>query len=339
MSFSLPAASSNAPEVDALLAALLLMSCAVLALVFGLMFFYVVRYRAGSRIDRGALAERTFRFEISWTAATLAIFFGLFLWGADLYVRLFEPPADALKVYVVGKQWMWKVEHPGGQREIDTLHVPADQPIELVMTSEDVIHDFSVPAFRLKRDVVPGRYETLWFRADRPGTYHLYCDQFCGTDHAHMVGEVVVLSGPDYRKWLSVTPGSETLAAQGQALFIHFGCSGCHGGNGAGSYGGPGGSPPGSTGQAPAPSYSTVRAPPLVGLYGSPVPLSDGSVVIADDRYIRDSILDPGAQIVASYQNVMPSFAGQISEEDLVKLIAYIKSLGAQRADAGQTGG
>ncbi|MBV9735541.1 MAG: cytochrome c oxidase subunit II [Acidisphaera sp.] len=327
MNLSLPEASANAPETDALIGALLLLSLAVLALVFGLMLLYVIRYRAGSRIDRGKLAEKSWRFEISWTAATLVIFFGLFLWGADLYVRLFEPPADAEKIYIIGKQWMWKAEHPGGQREIDTLHVPANRPIELLMTSEDVIHDFSVPAFRLKRDVLPGRYESLWFRADTPGTYHLFCDQFCGTDHARMVGDIIVLSGPDFRRWLAETPSSEDLADQGQDLFIRYGCSGCHGGNGAGGLSGPGGTAPESLGRSP--QGGTVRAPSLVGLYGSPVPLSDGSVVIADDRYIRDSILEPGSQIVASFQNVMPSFAGQISEEDLVKVIAYIKSLGA----------
>ena len=165
----LPEATTSAPEIDYLIIALLLISCAVLALVFGLMLLYMFKYRAGSSIDRGAIAEKTWRLETGWTVATLLIFFGLFVWGADLYVRLFQPPADAMKIYVIGKQWMWKVEHPGGQREIDALHVPVGRPIELVMTSEDVIHDFSVPAFRIKHDVLPGRYETLWFQADRAG--------------------------------------------------------------------------------------------------------------------------------------------------------------------------
>ena len=315
MNFSLPAASANAPEVDHLLLALLLISAAVLVLVFGLMGLYVVKYRAGSSIDRGALAQKTWRIETAWTTATLAVFFGLFLWGADLYVRLFQPPANALKIYVIAKQWMWKAEHAGGQREIDTLHLPIGRAIELVMTSEDVIHDFSVPAFRIKHDVLPGQYETLWFTAEQPGTYHLYCTQFCGTSHAKMVGEIVALTEPEFQKWLERNGTSETLVTAGQTLFMRYGCSGCHGGNGAGG----------------SRATSTVRAPPLAGLYGSPVPLSDGTVVIADDRYIRDSILMPEKQLVASYAPVMPSFAGQIGESELLKLVAYIKSLATEK--------
>ncbi len=315
MNFSLPAASVNAPEVDHLLLALLAISGAILALVFGLMALYVVKYRVGSGVDRGAVAEKTWRVETGWTVATLLIFFGLFIWGANLYVRLFQPPAGALKIYVIAKQWMWKVEHAGGQREIDAVHLPAGRPIELVMTSEDVIHDFSAPAFRIKHDVLPDRYETLWFTADRPGIYHLFCTQLCGTSHAQMVGEIVVMPGAEYQRWLEHDGTADTLVVAGKTLFMRYGCSGCHGGNGAG--GSPGG--------------STVRAPPLAGLYGSPVPLSDGAVVTADDRYIRDSILMPEKQVVASYAPAMPSFAGQIGEEDLVKLVAYIKSLAPER--------
>ncbi len=202
MRFWLPQATTSAPEVDYLIAALLLISCAILALVFGLMLLYMFKYRAGSSIDRGAVAKKTWRLETAWTFATLLIFFGLFVWGADLYVRLFQPPADAMKIYVIGKQWMWKVEHPGGQREINALHLPVGRPIQLVMTSEDVIHDFSVPAFRIKHDVLPGRYETLWFQAERLGTYHLFCTQLCGTGHAQMTGKIVAMSAPDYQKWL-----------------------------------------------------------------------------------------------------------------------------------------
>ena len=181
MELTLREASSSAGETDALLAALLLISLAALALVFGLMLIYVVRYRASRKFDRGAVGGKTWRIEIGWTAATLAAFFGLFLWGADLYVRLLQAPADCLRIYVVGKQWMWKIEHEGGQKEIDALHVPVNRDVQLVMTSEDVIHDFSVPAFRIKHDVLPGRYEQIWFRPTLPGTYPLYCTQFCGT--------------------------------------------------------------------------------------------------------------------------------------------------------------
>ena len=198
MKLTLPLAASTGAETDYLLLGLVAVSLAVLALVFGLMFFYVVRYRHNSPVNRSELQEKSFRFEISWTIGTLVIFFGLFIWGSIIYVRLYQPPRDALKVYVVAKQWMWKIEHAGGQREINALHVPTETPVELIMTSEDVIHDFFVPAFRVKRDVLPGQYETMWFRADRVGTYHLFCSQFCGTAHSNMVGEVVVMSAKDY---------------------------------------------------------------------------------------------------------------------------------------------
>ena len=249
MSFLLPQATTSAPEVDYLIIALVLCSAAILALVFGLILRYMIKYRAGSTIDRGAPGSKTWRFEIAWTTATLVIFFGLFVWGADLYVRLFQPPHNALRIYVVGKQWMWKVEHPGGQREINALHIPIGRPIQLVMTSEDVIHDFSVPAFRIKHDVLPGRYETLWFEAVEPGTYHLFCTQLCGTGHDEMVGEIVAMPDPDYQNWLEQNAAAASMAAEGQILFMRYGCSGCHGGNGAGG----------------SQSTSTVPAPPLAG--------------------------------------------------------------------------
>jgi cytochrome c oxidase subunit 2 len=316
VNFTLPEASSNAAEVDRLLWALLVISCAVLALVLILLLRYIVKYRATSNLDRGAEGQKSWRFEVAWTVATLMLFFGLFIWGADLYVRLFQPPSDALKIYIIAKQWMWKAEHVGGQREINAVHLPVGRPIELVMTSEDVIHDFSVPAFRIKHDVLPGRYETLWFTAKRPGTYHLFCTQFCGVSHANMVGEIVALPAPQFQTWLEQNGAAGTLAMAGKTLFMRYGCSGCHGDDGAGSEA----------------RGSTVRAPPLVGLYGGPVPLSNGTVVIADDRYIHDSIVLPDRQIVAGYAPTMPSFAGQLSEEDMVKLVAYIKSLAPDKS-------
>jgi cytochrome c oxidase subunit II len=307
MRLTLPLAATTGAQTDLLLLGLLGVSIAVLALVFGLMLLYAIRYRHNSPIDRGALAEKSFRFEISWTIGTLVIFFGLFIWGSTIYVTLYQPPTNALKIYVVAKQWMWKIEHAGGQREINALHVPINTPIELVMTSEDVIHDFFVPAFRVKRDVLPGQYETMWFRPDRIGTYHLFCSQFCGTAHSNMIGDVVVMSAPDYAGWLTTNGAGDTLAAQGKGLFVRYGCAGCHLGGG------------------------TVRAPSLAGLYGSPVPLSDGSTVIADDRYIRDSIMQPKSQVVASFEPLMPSFANVIGEDDLVRLVAYIHSLAAEK--------
>jgi cytochrome c oxidase subunit 2 len=301
----------TAIATDRLLLGLLLVSAAVLALVFGLMIFYLVRYRYNSPVDRGQLEEHSFRFEVTWTTATLLIFFALFIWGSTIYIDDFQPPANAQKIYIVAKQWMWKAQHPGGQREINALHVPVGKPIELVMTSQDVIHDFFVPAFRLKRDLLPGQYETLWFKAEKTGDYQLLCAQFCGTDHSAMIGTVSVMSAPDYAAWLARNGTSDTLVAQGHALFIQNGCDGCHGGRG------------------------TVRAPPLTGLFGSPVPLSDGTTVVADDAYIRDSILQPGKQIVASYAPVMPSFKGVISEDDLIRLVAYVESLAPQSHPGG----
>ena len=202
---------------------------------------------------------------------------------------------------------MWKLQHPGGQREIDALHIPVDKTIRLVMASQDVIHSFFIPAFRIKHDVVPGTYETIWFKAEKTGTYKLECTQYCGTQHATMKGEVVVMTPPEYARWLTEQGVNQSLAQQGEALFRQHGCSGCHGAN------------------------STVHAPDLVGLYGSLVHLQDGSTVRADERYIRDSILMPKSQIVVGYPPIMPDFSGQLSEEELFKLVAYIQSLGSQR--------
>jgi cytochrome c oxidase subunit 2 len=308
---SLPAASAYANEVDWLLLALVVASLMVLLLVFGLMFYYMARYRHDSAAYRGGVTKKGWEFEIAWTSATMVAFFALFVWGADLYTRLEQPPANAMRISVTGKQWMWKTEYPGGQREINSVHVPTGRDVMLVMTSEDVIHDFAVPAFRIRHDVLPGRYEVIWFKATRVGTYNAFCDQLCGTDHSLMVGTISVMTPGDYTRWLAANAAPEGLAEQGKRLFVSYGCSGCHY---TGSFGGGG----------------TVRAPALAGVYGHPVPLSDGSVVTADDQYIRDSILQPGRQIVASYENQMPSFAGIVSEEDLIRLVAYIKSLSGE---------
>ncbi len=301
-------ASAYAGRVDFLFVSLLIISVLTIGLVLFLLILFATKYRHGSNAYRNDSATKTWRWEVSWTALTLLVFVGLAVWGADLYLRLYNPPADALQIFVVGKQWMWKAQHPGGQREINELHVPAGQDVRLVMASQDVIHSFYVPALRIKQDVVPGRYETMWFRADKPGRYHLFCAEYCGTDHAHMGGWLTVLNPREYADWLRQQGGQQTLADQGQQLFRRYGCSGCHE---------PGG---------------TVRAPQLEGVFGSPVPLSDGSVVIADDRYIRDSILNPKGQVAAGYAPVMPTFAGQIGEDDVAKLVAYIESIGPSKS-------
>ncbi len=300
MNFQLPSASNFAPEVNYIFIALLVLSFGIMALVFGLMLVFAVRYRAGSKLDRGKIMEKTWYLETAWTVAILLGFFGLFYWGASLYLREFHPPPGAIKIAVAGKRWMWKFEHPGGRKEIDTLHVPVGEPVQLIMTSEDVIHDLAIPAFRLKHDVIPGRYETLWFIAEIPGTYDLFCAALCGADHSLMRGQIMVMPKPAYQQWLETNGTSISLAAEGERLFVQFGCAGCHGGNG------------------------TVRAPPLAGVFNSPVPLSNGTTVIADEGYLRNSILFPERQIVASYQPIMPSFNGKISDGDLQRLVAYI---------------
>jgi cytochrome c oxidase subunit 2 len=297
-------ASSYASQVDFLFASLVVIAALTAGLVIFLLAFFANKYRHSSNADRSGTTKKTWRWEVGWTTASLLVFVGLAVWGASIYLHLYNPPPDALQIFIVGKQWMWKAQHPGGQREINELHVPVGQDVRLVMASQDVIHSFFVPALRIKQDVVPGRYETMWFRADKVGRYHLFCAEYCGTDHARMGGWLVVMNARDFADWLQAQGGQETLAAQGEQLFHRYGCSGCHE---------PGG---------------TVRAPRLEGVFGSPVPLSDGSVVIADERYVRDSILDPKAQVAAGYDPVMPTFAGQVSEDDLAKLVAYIESIG-----------
>jgi cytochrome c oxidase subunit 2 len=272
-----------------------------------MMLTFCVRYRAGSTVSRADRVQKTWHWEIGWTTATFVMFLVLFVWGASVYIWLFKSPPGDIEIYVVAKQWMWKLQHPGGQREIDALHIPVDKTIRLVMASQDVIHSFFVPAFRIKHDVVPGTYETIWFKATKTGTYTFECAQYCGTQHATMKGEVVVMTPPEYARWLTEQGVNQSLAQQGEALFRQHGCSGCHGAN------------------------STVHAPDLVGLYGSLVHLQDGSTVRADERYIRDSILMPKSQIVVGYPPIMPDFSGQLSEEELFKLVAYIQSLGSQR--------
>jgi cytochrome c oxidase subunit 2 len=304
-------ASAYASQVNFLFGSLLVIAALTVAFVFFLLFFFANKYRHGSNAVRHEPTKKTWRWEVSWTAATLVAFVGLAVWGGNLYVHLYNPPPKALQIFIVGKQWMWKAQHPGGQREIDELHVPVDQDVRLVMASQDVIHSFYIPALRIKQDVVPGRYETMWFRADKVGRYHLFCAEYCGTDHAHMGGWVTVMRPRDFAEWLKAQGGQKTLAAQGEELFHRYGCSGCHE---------PGG---------------TVRAPNLNGVFGSPVPLSDGRVVVADERYVRDSILNPKADVAAGYAPVMPTFAGQIGEDDLAKLVAYIESIGPQPGGGG----
>jgi cytochrome c oxidase subunit 2 len=299
-------ASKVAGRTDHLYWGFLCLSAAACLFVFVPMFYFLFKYRNGHPADRSPPNLPETKIEITWTVVPLLIFMVFYVWGARDYYNIERPPPDAMEVYVIARQWMWKIQHPEGNREIDELHVPVGRIVKLTMTSQDVIHDFYLPEFRTKQDVVPGRYTTEWFKAEKIGAYHLFCSEYCGTSHSHMVGRVVVMSPADYQAWLTRGRPQSTLVQSGERLFRELGCSGCH------------------TGQ------SVVRAPPLEGLFGKPVPLNNGEVVLADESYIRDSILLPGRQITGGYTNDMPSFAGRLGEDELLELVAYIKSLGSQ---------
>jgi cytochrome c oxidase subunit 2 len=281
--------------------------CTIIVLsVAGLMLNFIIRYHHGSSASRAHRVHATWHYEIAWTSATLLAFLVLFIFGAVYYIELYQTPHADIEVFAVGKQWMWKIQQPGGQREINELHVPVGKIVRVVLASEDVIHSFFIPAFRIKRDAVPGTFETVWFKATKPGVYRLECSEFCGTEHVKMHGDIVVMEQTAYADWLARRGIHESVAQQGEQLFRQFGCSGCHF------------------------PRSDIHAPSLVGLYGRVVHLTDGSSVVADRQYIMDSILLPKKRIVIGYAPIMPSFAGQIDEENLMKLLAYIESLSAR---------
>jgi len=304
--FSLPEASSLAERVDHIFYGLLTLSALTLLFVFTLVAVLAVRYRRGSAARRGPLPEIVNReFEIGWTSITLFAFLFLFWWAASADLRSLAAPADALEIHVVAKQWMWKTQHPNGAREIDALHVPLDKPVRLLMTSQDVIHSFFVPAFRVKQDVLPGRDTEIWFQPTRTGVFPLLCTEYCGTDHSMMRGRIVVMRQQDYAEWLTQQPEGDDLAHEGARLFVARGCSGCHA------------------------QSSSVHAPKLADLYGRTVQLSDGRQVKADDGYIRDSMLQPKRDIVAGFEPIMPSYAGLLDDGEVQSLTAYIRSLAA----------
>ena len=300
-------ASSVAGPMDTLFLGLLGVSALYLGIVFIPMLFFAYRYRRGNDVDRTPLRVTTWKVEAVWSGIPLAMLLGLFGWGAGLYFHLKTVPADAQEIHVVGKQWMWRLQHPEGKREINELHVAVGRTVRLVMTSEDVIHCFFVPAFRVKQDVLPGRYTSEWFQPTRAGIYHLFCTEYCGTEHAHMIGSVTVLEPAEYERWLGVGSPQESFVAAGAKLYHQLGCSGCHAEN------------------------ARVRAPSLVGLYGKPVPLESGEIVTADERYLHDSIVLPARQVVHGYANIMPSYQGQVSEEQLFQLVNYLKTLGREQ--------
>ncbi len=304
-------ASTIAGRVDTLFVFMLGLATFVTMLVSSLISYFAIKYRRRSPDELPEQIVGSNKLEVLWTVIPLGLAMVVFFWSAGLYLDMSRPPPETLDIYVVGKQWMWQFQHPEGQRELDELHVPMGRAIKLTMTSQDVIHSFYVPAFRVKADVLPGRYTTTWFEATRPGTYHLFCAEYCGTDHSRMTGWVIVMEPAEFQSWLGTS--AEAPATVGAKLFQQFGCAACHRADGNG----------------PGPS--------LVGVFGQPVQLQSGETVIADENYIRESILNPNAKIVAGYQPIMPTFQDRLSEEQLMPLIIHIKSLAGQRPESQPT--
>jgi cytochrome c oxidase subunit 2 len=297
-----------AGQVDLLLFSLCAVSLFFTVLIAGAIFFFAMRYRRKKRPNPPPRVKTDMRLEITWTVIPLVILMGFFVWGARLYLRQFsEAPAGAYEIYVVGKQWMWKFQHPSGRREINELHLPLHQPVKLIMVSQDVIHDVSIPAFRIKYDVLPMRYTSLWFEPTRAGQYHLFCSQYCGTGHASMMAEVFAMEPAAFQDWLAGSAAQGSPVDAGKALIDSMGCRSCH------------------------QEGTLQRAPLLEGLYGRKVQLTDGREVMADENYLRESILQPAAKIVAGYQPIMPSYQGRVAEEELIQIIAYLKAAGSRR--------
>ncbi len=294
-------ASTLASKTDALYLFLLAVTAFFTAIIFLMILVFAIRYRR-SKHPVAVPIEGNNRLEAAWSFVPLVIAMAIFVWGAAVYFSYASVPRNALQVYGVGKQWMWKFQHADGQREINELHVPVGRAVAVTLISQDVIHSFFVPAFRVKMDVLPNRYRTTWFQATQTGTFHLFCAEYCGTQHSGMIGQIVVMEPADYEKWLT-EHGEGSLASSGEKLFRHYGCISCHRAD------------------------SGQRGPDLAGLYGKQVFLSDGRTILADENYIRESIVEPKAKIVAGFQPIMPTFQGQVTEDEMLQLVAYIKSL------------
>jgi cytochrome c oxidase subunit 2 len=298
-----PQASTMASRVDDLYFFLLAVATFFSLLIAGLIVFYAVKYRRRSPHAVGARIVGGLVLELTWTIVPLLITMVIFVWGASVFFAMSRPPDETLNIYVVGKQWMWKFQHLDGQREINELHVPVGRAVKLIMTSEDVIHDVFVPAFRVKADVLPGRYTSIWFQATTPGRYQLFCAEYCGTKHSGMTGEVVVMEPTEYQAWLSGGNAEGSLASAGEKLFQDLACNTCHR------------------------SDTQGRGPVLVGLFGKTQNLEGGGSIVVDEAYVRESILTPSAKITAGFQPIMPAFQGLITEEQLLELIEYVKAM------------
>ena len=303
-------ASTYSGDVDALYFYISGVTVFFTLLISFVIIFFVIKYRRRNPTEIPRPIEGSMKLETLWSVIPLLIAMTIFFWGAKVYFNQYRPPQNAIEVYDVGKQWMWKFQHATGQREINELHIPVGRKIRLIMATEDVIHDVFVPAFRIKTDVVPGRYTTEWFEATKPGRYHFFCAEYCGMNHSGMGGYVVVMDPTEFENWLSGNANQMSPAAAGQQMFESLGCASCHGANAEGG-----------------------RGPALLGVYGNNVTLNNGTAVRADEGYVRESILNPQAKIVTGFGPIMPSFQGQLSEEQLLQLVAYVKSLSTPKAE------
>jgi len=296
-------ASTAARTVDTLYLFLVALTGTVSILIWIVIFYFAIKYRRRPDNELAQEQEPPKALELTWTIVPTIIFLGIFVWGAWAFFHVQRVPDDAIEVYATGRQWMWKFQHASGQREINTLHVPVNRPVKITFASEDIIHSLWFPAFRVKADVLPSRYRTMWFQATKTGRFHIFCAEYCGTLHSGMTGWVEVMEPTAYQRWLA--GGSEgSMASQGEQLFQKYACNTCH------------------------TNDATGRGPVLAGLYGKTIQLADNRNVVADDNYIRESILNPQAKIAKGFTPIMPTFQGQVSEEDLMRLLAYVKSLG-----------
>ena len=295
-------ASKIAPQMDALYFFMVLVSMIGMTIVVLIITSFSILY-SKKRHPVAVQIEGSTLLEATWTIIPLGLFLIMFVWGALIYFRVYTPPANAMNIYVVGKQWMWKAEHPGGQHEINSLHIPTGRPIQLTLISQDVFHSFSIPAFRVKREAIPGRYTSVWFEATQVGTYHLFCTQYCGTNHSAMIGDIVVLTPDDYRKWLGGSTSGMSLSQNGEKLFASLSCGACHNGR------------------------PDARGPSLAGVFGTRLALTNGQTALADEAYLREAILNPSEHVTQGFSPIMPTYQGQISEDGVISLVEYIKNL------------
>ena len=303
-------ASTFAADVDALYFFIVAVCAFFTLLVTAMVLYFGIRYRRRHASEIGARIEGNLPLELLWSVIPTMIAMVMFGWGASMYYHMRRPPAEAMHVYAVGKQWMWKFQHPEGQREINELHVPAGRAVRVTITSEDVIHSLYFPSFRTKIDAIPGRYTELWFEPSKPGRYHIFCTEYCGLKHSGMIGTVIVMEPGEFQTWLAGGPAATNMAEAGQKLFTDLACVTCHRDD------------------------ATGRGPSLRNVFGSQVKLQGGGTVVADEAYVRESIVNPQGKIVEGYQPLMPTFQGLVSEEQLMQLLAYVKSLADTKGGA-----